>query len=110
MDLKIGEIDMTRNEEDILDMIKVLIGAIIFIFVLLAIDKTIDKFRYNDGYCSCGGKWEYIQAVGHNYSTNYVYKCEKCGYMHRNKVAPKDNRETVRLIASHQWRRSLFQR
>ena len=36
---------------------------------------------WNDGYCFCGGQWEYEQAVGHRWSTTYIYRCDKCGYM-----------------------------
>ena len=36
---------------------------------------------WNGGYHSCGGKWEYIQAVGHQARTNYLYRCDKCGEM-----------------------------
>jgi hypothetical protein len=39
----------------------------------------MNTITWNDGYCKCGGKWEYQEAVGHRYSTNYLYKCDKCG-------------------------------
>lgn len=54
----------------------VFIGVIITIILILAM---LESFNWNDGYCSCGGKWEYEQAVGHNYSTGYIYKCNRCG-------------------------------
>lgn len=34
---------------------------------------------WNNGYCDCGGKWTYQQAVGHQYTTGYLYECDKCG-------------------------------
>lgn len=27
--------------------------------------SAIDIKQWNNGYCECGGKWEYEQAVGH---------------------------------------------
>lgn len=35
---------------------------------------------YNNGiHEGCGGHWVYETAVGHRYSTNFVYYCDKCG-------------------------------
>ena len=63
-----------------------------------------------DRASNCHGVMEPI-GIEIQHSKEYIlYQCERCGYTHRNKVAQNDNRETVRLIASHQWRRSLFQR
>lgn len=57
----------------------VLIILLILLFLLRFIDKTVDTTTYNNGYCECGGKWIYQQAIGHGYTTNYIYKCDKCG-------------------------------
>ena len=43
------------------------------------INSNIDNNKWNGGYHQCGGKWVYEQAVGHRYSTDYLYKCDKCG-------------------------------
>lgn len=47
--------------------------------VLCKIDSTVDNNKWNGGYHQCGGKWVYEQAVGHRYSTDYLYRCDKCG-------------------------------
>ena len=75
-------------------MIEDFIGAVIVIaitvtmialFVIGAVelDKYEDKIDddlWNNGYCSeCDGQWIYEQAVGHRYSTSYIYVCDKCG-------------------------------
>jgi len=72
-------------------MIKEELGAIITAILITAgilfticaigckIDSNIDNDKWNGGYHSCGGKWVYEQAVGHRYSTNYIYQCNKCG-------------------------------
>ena len=38
-----------------------------------------DEKLWNNGYCECGGHFEYEQAVGHQYSTTYIYTCDSCG-------------------------------
>lgn len=38
--------------------------------------KQEDKVLYG---CSCGGNYQYTQAVGHMYATRYLYVCDRCG-------------------------------
>ena len=58
-----------------------LLTAIAFIFGSCADKKDIEA--WNGGYHeSCGGKWEYEQAVGHGHDTDYIYVCDKCGMRH----------------------------
>lgn len=52
---------------------------IVIMVVVLAFESANDEKKWNNGFCSCGGRWEYQQAVGHKYDTNYIYKCDKCG-------------------------------
>jgi hypothetical protein len=52
------------------------LGVLIGILFVL---RAINECGWNDGYCSCGGRWVYQQAVGHRYETTYIYKCDKCG-------------------------------
>lgn len=34
---------------------------------------------WNNGYCPvCGTKYRYVQAIGHRYSTAYIYVCDTC--------------------------------
>ncbi len=67
---------------DILSAIGVTVVFIAIIVLLILrtiqIDVNRDKDKWNNGYHSCGGKWVYEQAIGHRYSTNYIYKCDKC--------------------------------
>lgn len=64
------------------DTIITVIGTITFlivvIFVVLAILHKVDSKIWNNGYCDCGGKWKYEQAIGHRASSSYIYKCDKC--------------------------------
>lgn len=41
-----------------------------------------EEKTWNNGFCSCGGHWEYMQPIGHAYNTDYIYKCDKCGKTH----------------------------
>ena len=56
--------------------IALLIGLIIVLYI---IDNIISDNQYNNGICSCGGTFQYEQAVGHRYETRYLYICDKCG-------------------------------
>lgn len=56
-----------------------LLVIIVFIFVLAIGMGACDESKWNNGYCQCGGRWEYEQAVGHRHSTSYIYICDKCG-------------------------------
>lgn len=53
--------------------------AIWFLVSLFLYEKENDKGKWNGGYCPCGNKWEFYQAVGHYSSTTYLYKCPNCG-------------------------------
>ena len=55
----------------------ILIGTIIVLLIINGIDATLS---YNNGSCkNCGGHYVFQTAVGHQYSTSYIYKCDKCG-------------------------------
>lgn len=75
---------------------RLLYSTIPILFILLMIilfiaDSKADKKAWNDGYCECGGRWEYVDILhnvnhvkGYGYQDNkkYIYKCNKCGKMH----------------------------
>ena len=71
--------------------------------------STHEDRNPGDRASDCHGVMEPIGMEIQHGKEYILYRCE-CGYTHRNKVAPNDDRETVRLVASQQWRRSLFQR
>lgn len=67
---------------DCFELIISLVAVVIIvglIAVAMLISNSKDVKKWNNGYCSCGGRWEYQQAVGHRYDTDYIYKCDKCG-------------------------------
>lgn len=74
---------MKKDKVDIVfEIAQVILGiALIFGMVcsMVKCSREQDKKEWNNGYCECGGHWVYEQAVGHAYSTSYLYKCDKCG-------------------------------
>lgn len=61
----------------IINIAIVIVGVI---FGCIIIGKIYDDKLWNNGHCPvCGSEWEYEQAVGHYYSTSYMYVCNKCG-------------------------------
>lgn len=56
-----------------------IIGLIAVIIFAVKCSHNQDLQTWNNGYCECGGHYEYGQAVGHAYRTSYIYKCDKCG-------------------------------
>ena len=72
--------------------------------------KHVDGEHPGDRASSCHGVMEPVELELKNGKEYIVQRCEKCGHTRPNKVSPNDNRETIRLIASHQWRRSLFEK
>ena len=59
------------------------IGILILIIVIVwGIFMMRSSSRYNNGVCpECGGRYIYQQAVGHWFTTDYVYICNGCGKM-----------------------------
>lgn len=81
-----------KSIADIIDMLLFdiwayypLIALIVVILIIIAICIGSPKISqhnsdilWNDGYCQCGGHYEYQQAVGHFAVTNYIYMCDNC--------------------------------
>ena len=71
-------------------------SSIPILFILLMIILFIevskaDKKAWNNGFCECGGRWEYVDILhnvnyvkdyGYQNNKKYIYKCDKCGKMH----------------------------
>ena len=79
---------MKKNKlEDMLETLKNITTAIVFIASLLAFMFLIvylsDKYQdemFNNGICKeCGGTYVYLQAVGHRDKTGFLYECDQCG-------------------------------
>lgn len=65
-------------------------GKIIAILVALAIafgvatllykDAEGNHDRWNNGYCECGGQYQFSSATNYRGSKDYYYTCDKCGH------------------------------
>lgn len=68
---------MRRTSDTPWEFIALLILLIIIVFF---IESCASNNIYNNGICKiCGGNYKFYQAVGHHYTTNYLYECDKCG-------------------------------
>ena len=65
--------------KDLIKIIVILLGFVGAVVGLILLTDKKEADRWNNGYCSCGGKYEYTQAIGHAYTTTYIYQCDKCG-------------------------------
>lgn len=73
-------------KEDI-DVIILTLGAImistIVVFIVVLgfgyMEYRYDSRKWNNGYCSCGGKWEFSQPIVSQSGLLYVYQCDSCG-------------------------------
>lgn len=70
---------MKNQDEFEFSPLKVPIIVLAIAILFGSIIASANSSQWNDGYCSCGGRWVYQEAVGHRYSTSYIYKCDKCG-------------------------------
>lgn len=64
---------------------------ILLMIILFIADSKADKKAWNNGFCECGGRWEYVDILhnvnyvkdyGYQDNKKYIYKCNKCGKMH----------------------------
>ena len=61
----------------------IIIALLIVLLAIITISYKIDRDKYNNGICrNCGGTLIYQQAIGHKYSTSYMFKCNKCHKMY----------------------------
>ena len=65
-------------------------GKIIAILIALAIafglatliykEAEGNRNRWNNGYCECGGQYQFSSATNYRGSKDYYYTCDKCGH------------------------------
>lgn len=70
---------MEENLKFVGKMILLVIGVLLLLALGYGCQQTIDSREYNNGVCTCGGHFHYEQAVGHRFTTDYIYACDKCG-------------------------------
>ena len=65
-------------------------GRVIAVLVAIAIgfgvatllykEAESNHDRWNNGYCECGGQYQFSSATNWRGSKNYYYTCDKCGH------------------------------
>lgn len=76
-------------------LVEIIIAIAIMVIIVGCIGGAIHQHvenakLWNNGYCECGGKWEYMESTqrirgskdGIYTYTGYIYKCDRCGRMH----------------------------
>lgn len=64
------------------DIILIILSLVFTVGLVMYLAKDSSSqysAEWNNGYCECGGHWEYEQAVGHQTRTSYIYRCNECG-------------------------------
>lgn len=77
------------------NLAEIIIASAMFILLFGIIGGAIyshveDEKLWNNGYCECDGKWQYVDSVTHisksddyiKSYTIYIYRCDRCGKMH----------------------------
>ncbi len=60
----------------------ILLICCVFIFGIFVLHDNEGIAEYNGGVCKvCGGHYVYEQTIGHAYTTEYIYICDRCGNM-----------------------------
>lgn len=69
-----------ENDIEMKVNITMLIICIIAIFIIHSCGAIMSATTYNEGvHKGCGGHWVYETVIGHQYTTSYIYHCDKCG-------------------------------
>lgn len=69
-----------KDDTEIKGNIIIIVCIIIAIFILHSCGAIMSATTYNDGvHKGCGGHWVYETVIGHQYTTSYIYHCDKCG-------------------------------
>jgi len=72
----------------ILDRVDVILVGLLIVLVLGMMLGVYADYQhhldvveeFNNGICKeCGSTYSFVEAVGHRYSSTYVYKCNGCG-------------------------------
>ena len=59
-------------------IIAILVGFVVA--GLFTMEAKSDEVAWNNGYCECGGKWDFTNAEHlKNGGDLYYYECEECG-------------------------------
>ena len=88
---------MIDKISDFIDEHMDILGVAVFILIFTMFVGGVvwsvkaEQEAWNDGYCECGGKWEYVSSEQSIHgdkdyihtTTNYIYRCDECGKMEK---------------------------
>ena len=68
----------------------IIVIALVVIIVGGIMAGMNDSNTWNNGYCECDGRWQYVESITHTSrnkestttTVTYIYKCDRCGKMH----------------------------
>lgn len=65
-------------------------GRIVAVLIVIAIgfgvatllykENESNHDRWNNGYCECGGQYQFSSATNYRGSRDYYYTCDNCGH------------------------------
>lgn len=68
-------------------------GRVIAVLIAIAIgfgvatllyqEQESNHDRWNNGYCECGGQYQFSSATNYRGSRDYYYTCDRCGHTER---------------------------
>ena len=68
-------------------------GRVIAVLIAIAIgfgvatllykEQENNHDRWNNGYCECGGQYQFSSATNYRGSRDYYYTCDRCGHTER---------------------------
>ena len=61
-------------------IIAILVALAFGVATLLYKDAEGNHDRWNNGYCECGGQYQFSSATNYRGSKDYYYTCDKCGH------------------------------
>lgn len=76
-------------------IVEIIVGIAMVLLVIGVIAGAMEENKvWNNGYCTCDGKWQYLEPVRRTYrsddstqtSVTYIYKCDRCGKVHEFSV------------------------
>lgn len=66
--------------KDDINLLIIIFAIIILVLIIVcSLQYKKNESQWNNGYCSCGGHWEYEQTIEDEDNITYIYRCDNCG-------------------------------
>ena len=67
----------------VLTILPLMIAIGFGVATLLYKEQESNHDRWNNGYCECGGQYQFSSATNYRGSKDYYYTCDECGHTER---------------------------